>query len=442
MSCDSAERRDPPELSSGQPAVSDDDMAAFRAVLGADLPVSAAVDALTRCGGDTERAIKWLLDNASADSDGGDVESGNGPTGDAAPVSAPRSVKAEPGIGGGAAHPQSSPPPVKVEAAREVKVEVKTEPIDVHPDEVKVKVETSGEEEVKVKVEAPGEAEIKAKTEPIEAGGAAVRRVKEEEEADEVDVKEDEEEPPLDSPIKGEVLSPRRVKEDESDCSEGEVEMMDPAPRSKKRPYEEDGVVFIDLTTSHPAPYLNPKPIRAMPPRGAIPTNEWRMVVAPPPAELDECPPDRCEWCFFKKSYATGLSTCRGRKLLDGGEVVHFAFPSYDRIHGGLRVSYRQAAALAEIVRFSTNRSGELGKLSPVWAKCLAPLVNSFTIMVQGKIVFPMMELRLMQEVLLYVSFYVHRSSMCLIAPEYANHPDNPLRGLFKLLRRFGVPDV
>jgi DNA repair protein RAD5 len=38
-----------------------------------------------------------------------------------------------------------------------------------------------------------------------------------------------------------------------------------------------------------------------------------------------------------------------------------------------------------------------------VWAKCLAPLASSSRIMVQGKIVFPMMELRLMQEVLLYV---------------------------------------
>ncbi|RCV06538.1 hypothetical protein SETIT_1G171100v2 [Setaria italica] len=93
-------------------------------------------------------------------------------------------------------------------------------------------------------------------------------------------------------------------------------------------------------------------------------------------------------------------------------------------------MSYRQATALMEIVRFSTNRSGEIGKLSPVWAKCLAPLVSSSTIMVQGKIVFPMMELRLMQEVLLYVSFYIHRSSRCLIAPENAHYPDNRLRGL------------
>ncbi|RLN03812.1 hypothetical protein C2845_PM13G05650 [Panicum miliaceum] len=95
----------------------------------------------------------------------------------------------------------------------------------------------------------------------------------------------------------------------------------------------------------------------------AISTNEWRMVVASPPAELDEYPPDRREWCFFKNSYANGLSTCRGRKLLDGGEVVHFAFPSHDRLRGGTRVSYRQAAALMEVVRFSTNRSGQVGDL-------------------------------------------------------------------------------
>ncbi|RLM80894.1 hypothetical protein C2845_PM12G15380 [Panicum miliaceum] len=380
MACDGANRRDPPERSSDQPTLFDDNMAAFRAV---DLPVAAAVDALTRCSGDTERAIKWLQDNAvAADRDGGDVEPEKGPAGGAAPVHAPRGVKAERGVGGGDLPPRP-PPPVKVEAAGEVRVE--------------------------------------------------------EDEADEVDVKEEE---PRGSPIKGQVLSPRRVKEDESDCSENEVEMMEPPVRSKKRPHEDDGVVFIDLTTSHPAPYLNPRPIRAMPPPGAIPTNECSMVVAPPAAELDEYPPDRREWCFFKKSYATGLLTCRWRKVLDGGEVVHFAFPSHDRLRGGIRVSYRQAAALMEIVRFSTNRSGEIGKLSPVWAKCLAPLVNSSTIKVQGKIVFPMMELRLMQEVLLYVSFYVHRSSMCLIAPENAHHPDNPLRGLFKLLRRFGVPQV
>ena len=305
---------------------------------GAGLPVSAAVDALSHCDGDNA---------AAADRDGGDVKPEKGPTGAAAPVPAPRGD-------GGAALPPRPPPPVKVEAVAGVRVEVKTEPIDADEVKVKMKIEAPEEVEGKMKVEAPGEAEVKVKME-VEAPSEA--EVNQEDEAVEVDVKGEE---PRGSPIKGQVLSPRRVKEDESDCSEDDVEMMEPPARSKKRPHEDDGVVFIDLTTSHPAPYLNPKPIRAMPPPGAIPTNEWRMVVAPPAAELDEYPPDRREWCFFKKSYATGLSTCRGRKLLDGGEVVHFAFPSHDRLRGGIRMSYRQEAALMEIVRFSTNRSGEV----------------------------------------------------------------------------------
>lgn len=448
MTCAGEDRPDLSDsgLSSDQPALFDDDMAAFRAVLGAELSVASAVDALTRCSGDTERAIKWLLNNvAAADSDDGDVEPEKGCAGG---VVAPRGVKADRGIGA-AAHLSPPRPLVKVEATDddEVKVNVKMEPIDDDscevkvkleaPDDVKVKIE--GPVEVKVKVEAPSQAEVKAKREPIGADNHFQdqfgRRVKQEK-ADAVDVKEEQ---PRDSPIKEQLLS-RRFKE-ESDCSEDEVEIMDPPPRSKKRPHEGDGVVFIDLTTSHPVPYLNPKPIRAMPPSNAMPASDWRMVVAAPPAELDQYPPDHREWCFFKKSYATGLSTCRGRKLLDAGEVVHFAFPSYDRFHSGLRMSIRQAAALAEIVRFSTNRSGEIGKLSPGWAKCLAPLVSSSQILVQGKIVFPMMELRLMQEVLLYVSFYIHRSSMYLVAPKNLHHPDNPLRALLKLLRRFGEPN-
>uniref|UniRef100_M8B072 Uncharacterized protein n=1 Tax=Aegilops tauschii TaxID=37682 RepID=M8B072_AEGTA len=295
---------------------------------------------------------------------------------------------------------------VKVEAAGEV--EVKREPIDADSD--------------KVKLESPSVVEAKIKREPIDAD-IKHGRVKKEEQPDEIKV-----------PVKEEqrkTASPRHVKEEEEDddSSDDEVEIIDPPPKSKKRNREDDDdVVFIDLTTSRPAPYLNPKPLRGMPPPGAT-----------PPAELDEYPPDHREWVFFTKSYATGLSTCRGRKWLDAGEVVHFAFPSHE---GRIRVPYRQAVALAEIVRFSTNRSGEIGKLSPEWARCLAPLVSSSKVMIQGKMVFPMMELRLMQEVLLYVSFYIHRSSLYLISPKNECHPNNPLRGLFKLLRRFGVAEA
>jgi len=47
----------------------------------------------------------------------------------------------------------------------------------------------------------------------------------------------------------------------------------------------------------------------------------------------------------------------------------------------------------------------------------------------------------LILNLLVRCSFYIHRSSMYLVAPENVHHPDNPLRVLFKLLRRFGVPE-
>jgi DNA repair protein RAD5 len=237
---------------------------------------------------------------------------------------------------------------VKVEAAGEVKV--KSEPIDGEPDSVKQ--EETGE--------------VRAKPEPMDADGEHGRVKEEQPEEVKVQAKleEGESEPP--HRVKEEAFAAAASEEDEEEeeeeeSSEDEVEIIDPPPSSKKRHREpDDGVVFIDLTTSRPAPYLNPKPIRAMPPPGAMPASEWKMVVAPEPAELDEYPPDHREWVFFKKSYATGLSTCRGRKWLDAGEVVHFAFPTYELSHGGIRVSHRQAAALAETVRISTNRSGEV----------------------------------------------------------------------------------
>jgi DNA repair protein RAD5 len=263
---------------------------------------------------------------------------------------------------------------VKTEALDEV--DIKRERIHAGHDEVKV--EAAGEVKVKsepidpdnVKLEDPGEIKAKAKTEPMDADSEHGRVKEEQPEEIKVQAKKEEGESEPPPRVKEEALaaapsssssSEEEEDDDEEDSSDDEVEIIDPPPSSKKRHREAgDGVVFIDLTTSRPAPYLNPKPIRAMPPPGAMPASDWKMVVAPEPAELDEYPPDHSEWVFFKKSYATGLSTCRGRKWLDAGEVVHFAFPTYELSHGGIRVSHRQAAALAETVRISTNRSGEV----------------------------------------------------------------------------------
>jgi DNA repair protein RAD5 len=84
-----------------------------------------------------------------------------------------------------------------------------------------------------------------------------------------------------------------------------------------------------------------------------------RMVVAPPDAEFGDFPEER-DWLLVGKSYVPGLSTNRGRRRMDAGEIVHFAFPSFERSYGGVKMSAKKAAALAAIVRFSTKRAGEV----------------------------------------------------------------------------------
>jgi len=84
-----------------------------------------------------------------------------------------------------------------------------------------------------------------------------------------------------------------------------------------------------------------------------------RMVVAPPDAEFGDFPEER-DWLLVGKSYVPGLSTNRGRRRMDTGEIVHFAFPSFERSYGGVKMSAKKAAALAAIVRFSTKRAGEV----------------------------------------------------------------------------------
>ncbi|ONM16493.1 OSJNBa0096F01.3-like protein [Zea mays] len=49
----------------------------------------------------------------------------------------------------------------------------------------------------------------------------------------------------------------------------------------------------------------------------------------------------------------------------------------------------KKALALAQFVHFSTKRAREIGKLPPKWTQCLVPLVNSSTVKIQGKLVFP-----------------------------------------------------
>ncbi|KQJ81446.1 DNA repair protein RAD5B [Brachypodium distachyon] len=402
--------------SPGQDFLFTAEIAAVRAVLGESIPEAFVLSVLLRSGvgGNAERAINVLLDDAAAASAAADEDTKK------APVKAERDVAAD----------DASPTPTPMALAK-----VKAEPRE------------------EVKKERPHQG-----SHPVKAAPLPPRRINEDEEEE------------VTSRLRvagscGISLVPRPPVVARAD---DDVEINDVAPRSKKRVREED---VVDLTATHPLPYLNPKPIRAIPSHEAAgmydrprpvraiapaPEKDWKMVVAPPEAELGDFPPEP-DWFLVEKSYVAGLSTHSGTRMLDAGEIVHFAFPSYDRKHCGIKMSAKKAAALAKIVRFSTKRAGEIGKLSTEWTNCLVPLVNSSKVKIQGKIVFPTMELRLMQEILLYVSFYIHKSvftegdnsSLSNLAPASVDFSDNPLHALFKLLKLrasvkadFGLDDL
>uniref|UniRef100_A0A5B7BJ23 SWI/SNF-related matrix-associated actin-dependent regulator of chromatin subfamily A member 3-like 3 n=1 Tax=Davidia involucrata TaxID=16924 RepID=A0A5B7BJ23_DAVIN len=154
--------------------------------------------------------------------------------------------------------------------------------------------------------------------------------------------------------------------------------------------------------------------------------------------------PEEPDWLLVGRTTVTGLSTTKGRKL-ENNEIVHFAFPSADSRSrfSSQWVSAKAAAASSAIVRFSTKRSGEIGRLPMEWAKCLIPLVNSAKVKVLGRCIAAPLNLHLMQEIMLYLSFYIHhsiftegdKSSWRLDAPSNIDSTVYPLPTLFKLLK-------
>ncbi|KAF9606128.1 hypothetical protein IFM89_023181 [Coptis chinensis] len=98
---------------------------------------------------------------------------------------------------------------------------------------------------------------------------------------------------------------------------------------------------------------------------------------------------------------------------------------------------------MTKIVRFSTKRSGEIGRLPIEWTNCLIPLVNSKRVKLRARCVAAPSSLFLMQEIHLYVSFYIHhsiftdgeKSSWSLTTPSNLDTTVHPLPTLFKLLK-------
>ncbi|KAM0963219.1 hypothetical protein ACFX15_021781 [Malus domestica] len=137
------------------------------------------------------------------------------------------------------------------------------------------------------------------------------------------------------------------------------------------------------------------------------------------------------DWLMVGRTFITALSTSKGRKLVDN-EIVHFTFPCANS-------SYKTQW----IVRFSTKRFGEIGRLPMEWAKTVIPLVSSGKVKVRGRCIAAPSVLSMMQEVVLYVSFYIHHSiftegdhsSWRLDVSPVINTSLYPLLTLFNLLK-------
>lgn len=154
--------------------------------------------------------------------------------------------------------------------------------------------------------------------------------------------------------------------------------------------------------------------------------------------------PEEEDWLLVGRTAITGLSTTRGRKL-ENNEIVHLAFRGSDMKAkcSSLFIRSKTVAALSGIGRFSTTRYGEICRLPVESGKCLIPLLNSNKVKVLCWCIAVPTNLQLMQEILLYGSFYIHHSlftevtnsSWKLDAPSNIDSIIYPLLTLFKLLK-------
>ncbi|CAN7027350.1 unnamed protein product [Brassica rapa subsp. trilocularis] len=103
------------------------------------------------------------------------------------------------------------------------------------------------------------------------------------------------------------------------------------------------------------------------------------------------------DWYLVGRSLVTATSTSKGRRLEDN-EVVNFAFPSTLNLK------------VPNIVRFSTKRCGEIGRLPMEWSNWAVSLLRSGKVKMLGRCVAAPPFLQMMQDIMLYVSFYIHSS--------------------------------
>ncbi|XP_024376643.1 DNA repair protein RAD5A isoform X1 [Physcomitrium patens] len=150
-------------------------------------------------------------------------------------------------------------------------------------------------------------------------------------------------------------------------------------------------------------------------------------------------------WLLLGEAEVVGYSTCKGPKL-QAGDLLQFNFPKpavAADVRKGPWGRGKGASTAAEIVRFSCQRSGEVGRIPGDWARSLIPLVNSGKVKVEGKCRSSPANLSLMSSIIVDFKVYVCRSmfakynsSTARITASSEGTLHQPLPTLLRLLHR------
>ncbi|OMO58307.1 SNF2-related protein [Corchorus capsularis] len=154
------------------------------------------------------------------------------------------------------------------------------------------------------------------------------------------------------------------------------------------------------------------------------------------------------DWWLVGSGEVPGLSTSKGRKVTVG-EEVSFTFPLKNsssslagQVGKGFGRGRSAVAACSEIVRFSTKKSGEIGRIPNEWARCLLPLVRDKKVRVEGRCKSAPDVLGIMDTILLSLSVYINSSmfhkyqqtSLKAASNSTEESVVHPLPNLFRLL--------
>ncbi|KAJ1391811.1 SNF2-related, N-terminal domain [Sesbania bispinosa] len=198
-------------------------------------------------------------------------------------------------------------------------------------------------------------------------------------------------------------------------CAEMETVRDESVEESPIQAMEE---VFAEKEAVEVEPIEEP-PVQAM--EEVVDVDKEAVEEKIPNLEDGEFPKER-GWSLLGRKVEVAISTAKGVKRLVDNEIIHFNFPLQ---YSNYKFQW--------IVRISTKRSGEVGRMPMEWAKTVIPLMQS------GKI--KMVSLR--DDLYIFMcSFYVHYSiftdvvdtSWRLEASGNINSSVYPLLSLFNML--------